>query len=445
MTCRRAFDADLIAVLRGEGDAAFRAHYPGCPECAAEVRVWSELEGLLRAGAPPPDAHPEPELLLAFADAPATLDGETRGTVERHLAGCRSCADEAKVLVQYEPGVLAGAASVAAAPAAVSPILASDRALPRPRARGDDASAGSWLGRLVWQPAFAYALVALLLVPIVTSQLSHLSEPTSMMDARREPEAQAVAPAPLAVPPPAPPPVVPPAAAPAPAMPPPRQAPPAGRAEQDTAALPRELMKRDRSAGAPAEARRAAEAPATKARSAAPPPPAEPAPAQAARVERADEHAARAPEMRARAEDAASARAPGAINEEVGQPIGGRRTDRLARVGGSDAVPAAPGVPATIELHPNTPTVLDFAVATRATALRIATPESLPPGPLDVVVRGRVGRELRTRVADRANAIVMEIPSEWLAPGDYVVTLQPVAADGAEAAPTVLQFTVRAP
>ena len=61
MKCRRAFEADLLAVVRAEGgDAEFLAHYPTCPDCAAEVRVWGELDGMLRTGASPADAHPEP-------------------------------------------------------------------------------------------------------------------------------------------------------------------------------------------------------------------------------------------------------------------------------------------------------------------------------------------------------------------------------------------------
>ena len=60
MTCRRAFEADLAAVLHGDGDAAFLAHAETCAACAAEVRVWRELDELLHAGAaaPAPAVHP---------------------------------------------------------------------------------------------------------------------------------------------------------------------------------------------------------------------------------------------------------------------------------------------------------------------------------------------------------------------------------------------------
>ena len=59
MDCRRAFDVDLAAFLadaRAPEWAEFRAHYPGCPACAAEVRAWTELDRLLHAAL----VHDEP-------------------------------------------------------------------------------------------------------------------------------------------------------------------------------------------------------------------------------------------------------------------------------------------------------------------------------------------------------------------------------------------------
>jgi len=56
MACRKAFDVDLVACLLDAGRpewTEFREHYPRCPECAAEVRTWTELQSSL---APP---HPE--------------------------------------------------------------------------------------------------------------------------------------------------------------------------------------------------------------------------------------------------------------------------------------------------------------------------------------------------------------------------------------------------
>lgn len=147
MRCRRAFEADLPAVLQGDGDAEFRAHYPGCADCAGEVLVWRELEAMLRTGGPAAGMHPEPEEILAFVDAPATLAPSTRATVTGHLAACRVCADE------------------------VATLRRADLGAPASRAAAPHASR-SRLTRLVWHPGFAYALVAVLLVPLLRDQVA---------------------------------------------------------------------------------------------------------------------------------------------------------------------------------------------------------------------------------------------------------------------------------
>jgi hypothetical protein len=192
MKCTRAFAADLLAVLRGEsGDVEFLAHYPTCADCAAELRVWGELDGLLRAGAPVGGAHPEPEALLAYVDAPATLAASARDGIARHLAGCRSCSDEIGSLRRFDPARGVGAAPVA------KPITVAARtaASPRPATRGR-------LARVLWHPGFAYALLALLLVPVVRDQIRKIAVPARVMDARQK-ERVAASPA-LAVARPAP-------------------------------------------------------------------------------------------------------------------------------------------------------------------------------------------------------------------------------------------------
>ena len=67
MTCGKAFEVDLAAFLleprSGEWDA-FRAHYPSCPECAAEVAAWTTLGTQLGSSHPTPDA-----LLFDFSDS----------------------------------------------------------------------------------------------------------------------------------------------------------------------------------------------------------------------------------------------------------------------------------------------------------------------------------------------------------------------------------------
>src|SRR5437016_5267679 len=141
MSCRRAFDLDLADFVAGSARpewAEFRAHYARCAECSAEVRAWTELHLLLQ----PPAAHPAEELLLRFESEPGRLPAAERRAVEEHLARCASCNDELAALRRFDFASLE-------ARAAASPAV----------------SFAAFLRRLVLHPAFAYAIVLLLLYP----------------------------------------------------------------------------------------------------------------------------------------------------------------------------------------------------------------------------------------------------------------------------------------
>jgi hypothetical protein len=140
MSCHKAYDIDLAAFLaepRAERFAEFRDHYPRCAACSAEVRAWTEVDGLLR---PASDAHPEPEVLLRYADdvlAPAERSG-----LAAHLEQCPACRDELTALAGFEP-----ARAEAAQPTRARPSLLDS------------------LRRLVFHPGFAYALLLLVAAP----------------------------------------------------------------------------------------------------------------------------------------------------------------------------------------------------------------------------------------------------------------------------------------
>ncbi len=151
----------MPALLQGNGDAEFRAHYPGCPECSGEVAVWRELDGMLRAGAPATDGHPPVDALLAFVDTPATLATRARADVERHLGSCQMCADEVATLRRVDLARL---------------VSEPDR----------NAPSHGRLARLVWHPAFAYALVAVLLVPVLRDQVTRFSAPERTLPPRQD-------------------------------------------------------------------------------------------------------------------------------------------------------------------------------------------------------------------------------------------------------------------
>src|SRR5436190_21179041 len=93
MSCRRAFDLDLVDFVAGSARpewAEFRAHYARCAECSAEVRAWTELHLLLL----PPAAHPAEELLLRFETERDRLPAAERRAVEEHLGRCAPRSDE---------------------------------------------------------------------------------------------------------------------------------------------------------------------------------------------------------------------------------------------------------------------------------------------------------------------------------------------------------------
>lgn len=179
MSCRRAYELDLPAFLADPRDATwddFRAHYPRCPECSAEVAAWTALHASLA------HRHPEPAELLRWSDDPDSLAADTRTLLARHLEQCPSCRDELRALDRFNVAVPAPGADPAGsdAPAVAPPAHAAAtmrhggrhaeaRARNRPASapgpgRAPERRPGGALRRVLWHPAFAYAVLALVLL-----------------------------------------------------------------------------------------------------------------------------------------------------------------------------------------------------------------------------------------------------------------------------------------
>ncbi len=157
MSCRKAYELDLAGFLAdptGAVWAEFRDHYPRCAACSAEVRAWTELHLALGSG-----AHPDPDDLVRYVDGGTALAPTTRHAIAEHLAACAACRDEAHTLRTFDP---------LSAPAA-------ERA-PRPRR----SFAFPSIGRVLWHPAFAYA-VALLAVLYPTLS-GRITAPTAVLE-----------------------------------------------------------------------------------------------------------------------------------------------------------------------------------------------------------------------------------------------------------------------
>lgn len=178
MSCRRAYELDLTAFLEDPRDAAwddFRAHYPRCPECAPEVAAWTSLHAALAS------RHPEPAELLQWSDDPQALDGAARQRVARHVERCATCRDELRALAAFALPVPVAAAAPVAPPAAPDHHPTAARAGGRHAERRSGSRHGTAPGgaaradagrpreaglarRVLWHPAFAYAVLAVVIL-----------------------------------------------------------------------------------------------------------------------------------------------------------------------------------------------------------------------------------------------------------------------------------------
>lgn len=254
MSCRRIKDLDLPGFLEAPSDDAFRSfreHYPGCPECSAEVRVWTELHLELTEDAA---RHPSPEDLLRLQDEPASLSAEERARLAGHLNSCANCREEVRSMESLAPAYDRVAAArpmvddetpahddPLARPESVAPLQMSSAGrsfAPSRRARASAdlesrlraemteeldaepevaAAAASnmarvhrglgRLGRVLWSPAFAYAALIAITLPLVYLRRDVVVEPVGqsmappvvVQDQMQPPAAPAAAKAPVAM------------------------------------------------------------------------------------------------------------------------------------------------------------------------------------------------------------------------------------------------------
>jgi len=339
MSCRRAFDLDLADFVASSARpewAEFRAHYARCAECSAEVRAWTELHLLLQ----PPAAHPAEELLLRFETERGLLPAAERRAVEEHLARCPSCNDELAALRRFDFAALEPKAAAAAAP--------------RP-------SFAERLRRLVLHPAFAYAIVLLLLYPALEGRL-----PSRGQQVARE-DRQAVADRPAG------------------------KSAPAARQKAQEPAAPANLARSENDALM--HARREEAAPALGGRLQAG------ETGGAERAERlADEKARIESESLEKAERYAETRAA------TPEPAGWKA---LAL--------SAPGAPADVAAR-------DLGTGL---VLTLTVPDAARSGAVEVrVLDARGGREMRERFARTGERVAMRLPAAWLTPGTYTAELR---------------------
>jgi hypothetical protein len=176
-SCDRALVVELDAYLdepEAPRWAEFHEHARSCAVCSAEIRAWQSLR--VSVVVDRAEDHPREDALLAYADSPDALAQHEIDEIEAHLAHCAGCGDEVGVLRKtwIEPQHEREEAKSGAARVVVATLAA--------------------LRRLVWHPAFAYALVLILLVPT----LGRLGVDTIDVDLREAapPRGAAIEPAP---------------------------------------------------------------------------------------------------------------------------------------------------------------------------------------------------------------------------------------------------------
>ncbi len=387
----------FLADARSSEFAGFRQHYPTCAECSAEVRAWTELHLLL--GTTGGAGHPAEAQLLRFEDDSRTLPTNERRAIEAHLETCSSCADELRSLRGFDFAQL-GASRID-----TSRVWRGWLENGLARVRG-----------LLWHPAFAYALVLILLYPMVSREWreTNLSPGVSGPHALEEGSFE-------------------------------------GKQEKPALLMSELSEKQDAAAPAPPESRgargRQKDAPARKAaqvRSAPSAPPAAPLPPERERRrELALAGKATRPVLSAdEASDAKTARNAAAAHRALKEPAPralARRSDAQASFAFErDLARVAPEAkPLELTLEPDGRVELYASELRGGLRLRLPVPSGTPEGSLiEVRVAAPQGRrEIRERFQLQANQTQLELnlPPGWIAKGTHSIELRVTNAAGKDA------------
>jgi len=167
--CHKTQDIDLALFLlepHGSEWQEFRAHYPYCATCSAEIQKWTALEHRLclmgNAGA---TGHPSPATLVQFQQRSDLLPAEEHHTIATHLSACVTCREEVKLLGAFDSS-------------RISQWVADTKTIATTEVH-ESWSTRVWtaLRPLFPHPAFAAGLVLLLSIPFIRSYyLSSLNQ-----------------------------------------------------------------------------------------------------------------------------------------------------------------------------------------------------------------------------------------------------------------------------
>ncbi len=397
----------FLADARSSEFAGFRQHYPTCAECSAEVRAWTELHLLLDAtgGA----GHPAEEQLLRFEDGSEALPANERRAIEAHLEICSSCADELRSLRGFD------FAQLGASSAETSSVWRRWLENGLARVRG-----------LLWHPAFAYALVLILLYPIVsrewreTSVSPGVSGRYALEEGRLEGKQER------------------------PAL---LMSELSEKEDADAPAPPESRAARGRQQNAPV--RKAAQVPSAPSA----PPSAPPSPERERMRALAPAGEATRPTLSAdEATHAKSARkvaaAQRALKEPAPRALAKRSDAQVFFAFERDLARVAPEAePLELTLEPNGRVELYASEQGGALRLRLPVPSGTPEGSLiEVRIAGPEGRrELRQRFRLQANQtqLMLSLAPGWITPGTHSIELRVTDATGEDAPRYRVSLAVR--
>ncbi len=156
--CRSELADDLFALVSGRlpGDRmeALHSHLAGCPECRARLATLSWIrDQVAEHGGMVFDGHPSAEELVGYEERGGGTDPERLRILERHVAVCEACTEDLRILTEVGKDLASGAPGSSPGVARPSP----GRPAGLRRALGLDRGA----------PVWAYAVIALLLIPMV--------------------------------------------------------------------------------------------------------------------------------------------------------------------------------------------------------------------------------------------------------------------------------------
>lgn len=148
-------------------------HLAGCPDCAEHGRFVASIRSEM---ARQRSAHPDPEILVRFAEGDADLAPLLREAIEGHLLVCSVCAGEVEILDAVDRESRAGAAG--------SPRAA--------RGRDEPSGFGAMLRRIgetlagsILRPAPAaiYLATAVVAMAVILSERAPIDRPTAPPEA----------------------------------------------------------------------------------------------------------------------------------------------------------------------------------------------------------------------------------------------------------------------